>query len=60
MSIVDDMVTYRAKERISQRELAERCGVSLQTINSIETGQQNPSQVTIRKIELVIYKEDEK
>ncbi len=60
MSIVDDMVTYRARNRISQSELAKRCGVSLQTINSIETGQQNPSQVTLRKIELVIYKEDEK
>ncbi len=48
------MVVYRAKERISQAELAKRCGVSLQTINSIETDTQTPSRVTRVKIEMVI------
>lgn len=48
------MVIYRAKERISQAELAKRCGVSLQTINSIETDTQTPSRVTRVKIEMVI------
>ena len=33
----------RAKKQISQRELAEMVGVSRNTINSIETGQFNPT-----------------
>ncbi len=59
MSIIDDMIKYRAKERISQAELARRCGVSLQTVNSIETGQQNPSRVTLEKIKMVVEKKEE-
>lgn len=54
MTLVEEMVRYRAKERISQSELAKRCGVSLQTINSVETGQQEPSRVTEQKIRLVV------
>lgn len=54
MTLIDEMVRYRAKERISQAELARRCGVSLQTINSIENGQQEPSKVTEMKIRLVV------
>ena len=56
-TLAEEMIEYRAKERISQKELANRVGVSLQTINSIENGLQNPSKVTKAKIELVI-KED--
>lgn len=48
------MIEYRAKERISQRELARRVGVTLQTIHSIENGLQEPSKVTRAKIDLVI------
>jgi putative transcriptional regulator len=33
----------RAARRWSQAELAERCGVSRQTINAIETGRYDPS-----------------
>lgn len=59
--LMEQMITYRAKERISQKELAARCGVSLQTINSIENGIQDPSKVTEAKIRLVIEgKEGEK
>jgi len=54
LSLSERMVMYRAKERISQAELAKRCGVSLQTINSVENGIQKPSKVTEFKIELVI------
>lgn len=50
----DKMVLYRAKERITQTELAKRCGVTLQTIYSIEKGIQNPSRVTEAKIRLVV------
>ena len=58
MKLEEKMLEYRAKERISQKELAARCGVTLQTINSIETGQQTPSRVTREKILLVIGKEE--
>lgn len=57
MALQERMIEYRAKERISQQELADRCGVSKQTINSIETGMQDPSRITLAKIELVIGKE---
>lgn len=58
MKLSERMVRYRAKERISQSELARRCGVSLQTINSVENELQTPSKVTEAKIELVIGKEE--
>lgn len=54
--LIKKMIEYRAKESISQRELARRVGVSLQTINSIENGLQEPSKLTEAKIYLVINK----
>ena len=54
--LVRKMIEYRAKESISQKELANRVGVSLQTINSIENGLQEPSKLTVAKIYLVIDK----
>lgn len=58
MSLQERMVKYRARERISQAELAKRCGVTTQTIHSVESGIQDPSKVTVAKIELVIGEED--
>jgi DNA-binding XRE family transcriptional regulator len=52
--LANAMVVFRAKNRLSQKELAEQCGVSLQTINSIENDVQTPSKVTEAKIRLVI------
>lgn len=40
----------RAEVRMTQQELAERCGVSRQTINAIETGKFIPSTVLALKI----------
>lgn len=57
--LADRMVMYRAKERISQAELARRCGVTVQTINSVENETQTPSRVTVAKIELVVGGEDD-
>ena len=59
MTLGERMVFYRAKEDISQGELARRCGLSTQTVNSVENGLQSPSKVTLAKIELVIGKEEE-
>jgi len=58
MELAERMVRYRAKHRMSQRQLADECGLSLQTVNSIENGIQSPSRVTKAKIELVIGKEE--
>lgn len=54
MSLQEEMIRYRAKENISQTELARRCGVTLQTINSVENGNQNPSKVTEAKIRMIL------
>lgn len=54
MTLGERMVRYRAKNRITQTELAQRCGVTLQTISNVERGIQEPSRVTVQKIELVI------
>lgn len=57
---MDDIATkilrYRAEHDISQAEMARRCKVTLQTINSIENGLQNPSALTRTKIMMVIEK----
>lgn len=57
MTLAERMVEYRAQERISQKALADRCGLSKQTVYSIENGIQEPSRVTQAKIELIIGKE---
>lgn len=58
-TLSERMVLYRAKERISQAELARRCGVTLQTINSVENETQAPTRVTVAKIELVVGGDDD-
>ena len=59
MSLRDDMLQYRARNRISQTELANRCGLSLQTINSIENENQTPSELTLMKIKMVLEEKKE-
>lgn len=49
-----EMVKYRARHNLSQRELAEKCALSLQTISCVETGIQKPSRLTEQKILYVI------
>jgi len=60
MTLSEEMVRYRAIERIPQGELAARCGLSVQTINSIENETQVPSRVTLAKIRLVIGDKEER
>lgn len=54
----DKMLAYRAKENISQGELAARCGLTLATVNSIENGRQSPSRLTETKIRLIVDGEE--
>ena len=60
MALAEEIVRYRAKHRLSQREFAERAGVSLQTICNIETRQEEPSRVTVAKIMLVLDSDNKK
>lgn len=46
----NNLKVHRAKEDITQKELAEEVGVSRQTINAIETGKYNPSLELALKI----------
>lgn len=57
MNLPERMLDYRARNDMSQRELAEKVKVTIQTINSIERGLQEPSRLTRKKIELVIGEE---
>lgn len=59
MTLQERMIMYRAKNRISQAELAKRCGLSKMTVNQIETGAQKPSKVTQAKIMLVVGGEND-
>lgn len=54
MSLRDLMINYRAKERITQEELAQRCGLSRKWVNQIENGKLLPSPVTEAKIRIAI------
>lgn len=54
MALKDQMIRFRAKHRMTQKEFAARAGVTVQTICNVETGQQTPSRTTEQKILLVI------
>lgn len=60
MTLSDRIVRYRARHKLSQREFAKKVGLSLQTVNSIETGQQEPSRVTVAKIDLLLEEDERK
>ncbi len=54
MTLGEQIIRYRAQHNLTMREMAERVGVSLQTIMMIEHGMQNPSRLTEEKIKLVL------
>jgi putative transcriptional regulator len=41
--VINRLRELRAARRWSQQDLADRCGVSRQTVNAIETGRYDPS-----------------
>lgn len=59
MDLINKMLVYRAKHKMSQKEFAELVGLSTMTVNSIEAGRQTPSALTKTKILLVIDNEKE-
>lgn len=48
--IVAQIVAARKEEGLSQRELAERCGMKPSNLSRIENGNGNPSLMTLLKI----------
>jgi len=54
MTLADRMMWYRAKNGLTQQELADLCGLSKMTICQIEKGNQIPSKITQMKIMLAI------
>lgn len=54
MTLGEEMTRYRARKRITQAELADRAGVTVQTICNIERDTQTPSRTTEQKIRLVM------
>ena len=56
MAIADEILEYRAKHNMTQGQLADKVGVTVQTISNIENGYQTPSRLTEKKLKLVIEK----
>lgn len=54
MTLADRMMWYRAKNGLTQQDLADLCGLSKMTICQIEKGNQMPSKITQMRIMLVI------
>ena len=50
MTLSEKMIRYRAKNRLSQREFAKKCGVTVQTICSVENDKQKAGKLTEQKI----------
>ena len=54
------MLEYRAREDISQAELAKRCNLTTPTVAMVERGLQEPSKLTESKILLVVDNKENK
>lgn len=48
--IAENLVTARMEERLTQGELARRCGISQANISKFETGSSRPTLATLKKI----------
>ena len=59
MTLEEKIIRYRAKHRLSQKQMADLCGITLQTLCNVENGIQTPGKITVTKIQLVL-EEDEK
>ena len=58
MTLAERIKKYRYDNLLSQMQFAEQCGISKQTVNSLENGLQEASMLTIARIERVIGKEE--
>ena len=58
MELKDEILKYRAKHNLSLRDMAKKCGISTQTLCSVENGIQNPSKLTEGKIRILLEQDD--
>lgn len=58
MELTELMLDYRAKNGLSVEKAAKAAGISMQTWRSIETGQQDPTRLTKRKLELFLTNDE--
>ncbi|MEG1637166.1 MAG: helix-turn-helix transcriptional regulator [Cellulosilyticaceae bacterium] len=56
MPLFNRVKIYREEQRISQTELGKLCGVSRQTVSSIERGDYHPSVVLALRIAQIFGK----
>ena len=54
----DKVFMYRARHRLSQTEMAGKCGISLSTLCAIEKRDEEPSRKTMAKIMMVLEGEE--
>lgn len=57
MTLAEQMIRFRAETNMSQKECAEKVGITLQTWMHVERELQTPSRLTEQKIRLFIEKE---
>lgn len=55
-----EVLAYRAEHNISQRAMAKKCNLTLQTICNIENGKASPTKLTQAKILKVIRNQNGK
>ena len=46
-------IIYRAKNRLTQRNLAVKLGISRELVNKIENGKIEPSKIVLAKMDLL-------
>ena len=55
--LTDLVVDYRVRNNLTMKQMAERCGVSLQTLFNVENEKYKVQRTTVRKILNVIENE---
>ena len=53
MNISDRILQYRAKNNLTQMEMAEKLGSSRELINKLENGEVEPSKMILIKMDLL-------
>lgn len=59
MTLQEKIVRYRARHNLTQRQFGELIGVTKQTVYGIENGLQDPSKMTMMRIDILFEKENE-
>lgn len=49
-SLVDVIVSYRERNNLTMKEMAEKCGIAYPTLWAIENGKRKPHRTVVRKI----------